>query len=75
MDAVDFKLQYKKWPFESHNHSLILYNLVLSADIFCKQFGTRSLMVFLIEFFEKVDFEKRKKYQLTAIKHEKFPRG
>ena len=59
----------------------------LSADNFCKQFGTRSgpterltcsgsklfdtLMVFLKEFFEKVDFEKN---QQTTKKHEKLPR-
>ena len=44
---------------------LTLYLLVLSADKFCKQFGRRSgtklfdsLMVFMKEFFEKVDFER-----------------
>ena len=47
-----------------------------SADNFCKQFGPRSgltklfdtLMVFLKEFFKKVDFEIN---QQTTIKHEK----
>ena len=59
-----------------------------SADNFCKQFGPRSgptkrralsgsnlfdtQMVFLKEFFKKVDFEKN---QQTTKKHEKFPRG
>ena len=45
---------------------LTVYLLVSSADIFCKQFGTRSgptklfdtLMVFWNEFFKKVNFEK-----------------
>ena len=66
---------------------LTLYILMSSADIFCKQFRTRSgptkrqaqsgsklfdtLMVFLKEFFEKVDFEK--KQQTTKKKREKFP--
>ena len=59
---------------------------MVSADNLCKQFGPRSgptkcrvlsgsklfdtLMVFLIEFFEKVDFEKNK--QMT-IKHGTIP--
>ena len=67
---------------------LTLYLLVLSADIFCKHVGTRSgptkrrarsgsklfdtLMVFLKEFFENVDFEIN---QQTTKEHEQFPRG
>ena len=52
-----------------------------SADDICKQFGPRSdltklrpdtLMLFLKEFFEKVDFEK---HQQTTKKHEKLPSG
>ena len=50
-------------------YCLTLYLLVLSADIFCKQFGTRlgptsgsklfdTPIVFLKEFFKKVDYEK-----------------
>ena len=57
----------------SHISHLILWLLVLSADKFCKQFGTRSgpanvgpdldpncltLMVFLTKFFKNADFEK-----------------
>ena len=49
---------------------LTLYLLLSSADNFCKQFGPRSgsklfdtPMVFLKEFFKKVDFEK--KHQTT----------
>ena len=61
---------------------------MLSADNFCKQFGPRSgptkrqapsgsnlfdtLIVFLKEFVEKVDFEKN---QQTTKKHENFPGG
>ena len=67
---------------------LTLYLLESSADNFCKQFGPRSgstkclalsgsklfdtLVVFLKEFFKKVDFEK---YQQTTTKDEKFPTG
>ena len=63
-----------------------LYLLVSSADNFCKQIGPSSgptksrawsgsnlfdtQMVFLKEFFEKVDFEKN---QQTTKKHEKLP--
>ena len=63
---------------------LTLCLLVSSADILCKQFGPRpgptecrtwsgyrlfhTLMVFLKEFFEKVDFNKN---QQTTKKHEK----
>ena len=59
-----------------------------SADNFCKQFGPRSgptfcracsgsklfdtQMVFLKEFLEKDEFEKK---QQTTKKHKKFPRG
>ena len=56
-----------------------------SADNFCKQFGPRSgptvcsgykmfetLIVFLKEFFEKVDFEKN---QQTTKKHENYSGG
>ena len=65
---------------------LTLYLLASSADNFCKQFGPRSgptkcralsgsklfdtLMVFLKEFFKKVDFEK---YQQTKKKMKNFP--
>ena len=61
---------------------------MLSAENFCKQFGTRSgptesrawsgsnlfdtQMVFLKYIFEKIDFEKN---QQTKEKHEQFPRG
>ena len=56
---------------------LTLHLLVLSADNFCKQFGSRSklfdtLVVFMKEFFEKVDFEKNKQ---TTKKKKKFPGG
>ena len=67
---------------------LTLYPLVSSADNFYKLFGPKSgptkhqawsgsklfdtLMVFLKEFFEKVDFEKN---SADDKKHEKFPRG
>ena len=63
-----------------------LYLLVLSANIFCKQFGTRSdptkrqacsgsklfdpQILFLKEFFKKVEFEKN---QQTAKKNENYP--
>ena len=48
------------------------------ADNFCKQFGTRAVsklfvIVFLKEFFEKVDFEKNQ--QTTKKKHENYPGG
>ena len=62
------------------------YQLEASADIFCKQFGTRSgltkcrswpgsklfdtLMVFLKEFFEKVDFEKNQQRQKKSLRTE-----
>ena len=58
---------------------LTLYLLVLCGDIFYKQFGTRSgrsgsklfdtLMVFLKEFFEKVDFEKKKQEMTKNMKN------
>ena len=66
---------------------IILYLLVSSADNLCKQFEPRpgptklrarsgsklfdTLMVFLKEFFEKVDFEKS---QRTTKEPEKLPR-
>ena len=75
---------HDQW-IRQHGH-LILCPLVSSADNFFKQFRTRSgrtecrawsgsklfdtLMVFLKEFFEKVDFEKN---QQTTKKHEKLP--
>ena len=71
-----------------YNFILTLFLLVAPADNFCKQLGPRSgptkcralswsklfdtLMVFLKESFEKVDFEKN---QQTTKKHEKLPRG
>ena len=71
------------------DNSLTLCLPVLSADNLCKQFGPRpgptkhralsgsklfdALMVFLKEFFEKVDFEE--KYQQMTKKREKLPRG
>ena len=70
------------WPLFSelkawHQYSLTLCLLVWSADNFCKQFGPKSwsklfdtLMVFLKEFFEKVDFEKKK---ADDKGHEKLP--
>ena len=62
-----------------HCTTLTLYLLVSSADNFCKQFLPRSSlfdtkMVFLKEFFEKVDFEKNQQ-TTKKKKHEKFPRG
>ena len=68
-------------------HVLALCLLVSSADDLCKQFGPRSgptkcrawsgsklfdtLMIFLKEFFKKVNFEKN---QQTAKKHAKSPK-
>ena len=67
---------------------IFLYLLVSSADIFCKQFGTRSgptscracsgsklfdtLMVFLKESFERLILKTISRRQK---KHKKFPRG
>ena len=64
---------------------------MLSAHNLCKQTGPRSgptiyhawsrsnmfdtLIVFLNEFFEKVDFEKNQQMTKNLEKHEKFPRG
>ena len=75
-------------PFSMVRFLWTLYLLVSSADNFCKQFGPRSgprkrlawsgsnlfdtLMVFLEEFFEKVDFENN---QQTTKKHENLRRG
>ena len=65
-------------------HYLSLYLQVLSADNLCKQFRPRPSLFFggsdldpncltLKEFFKKVDFLKKKKYQHTTKKHAKFP--
>ena len=60
-NTENFKWSWMRLP-------LTLYLLVSSADNFCKKIGPRlgpdsdpkcsTLIIFLIEFFEKVDFEK-----------------
>ena len=64
-----------KW---SWMHLPLTLYLLVSSDNFCKKFGPRlgpdsdpkcsTLIIFLIEFFEKVDFEK-----IRQQKNEKYP--
>ena len=74
--------------YRSHCAILIIHLRVPSAENFCKQFGPRSsptkcrawsgsklidtLMVFLKEFFENVDFEK---YRQTTKSMKNYPLG
>ena len=85
---MNFKeLTYKQFPLQKHyKHSLNL--TVWSADDFCEQIGPRSgliklwswygsnlfdtRIVFLKEFFEKVDFDKN---QQTTKEHLKYFQG